>query len=115
MMKITWIVDGSYLFNSIRLKFDYLKLKTELESINGTSFFESYYLNSTQNAPSDAQDGFHTWLKLAPPTGPKMRVKLYSLKSISFDLPDGSKPHRINMIGSFCPLAMAILRTPSVM
>ena len=73
--------------NSAPGHFDYLKLKSELEKQNGNKFFESYYLNSTPNPATDQQDAFHTWLKTAPPRGPKMRVQLYKLKDIHFRCP----------------------------
>jgi len=81
-MKTVWIVDAAYLMKASPGRFDYLKLKTELETVSGESFYESFYLNSTPNPPTDAQDGFHTWLKTAPPNGPRMRVKLYKLKDL---------------------------------
>ena len=82
-----WIVDGAYLLKASTEHFDYLKLKAFLEEQNGSPFEDSFYLNSTPNPPTDAQDGFHTWLKSAPPRGPKMRVKLYKLKDIHCECP----------------------------
>jgi uncharacterized LabA/DUF88 family protein len=82
-----WIVDAAYLMKASPGKFDYLKLKNTLERACGDSFAESFYLNSTPNPPTDAQDAFHTWLKTAPPRGPKMRVKLYRLKDLHLDCP----------------------------
>ena len=87
MSKTIWIVDAAYLMKAAPGRFDYLRLKTELEHLNGSPFFESYYLNSTPNPPSDAQDSFHTWLKTAPPRGPKMRVQLYKLKDLHCTCP----------------------------
>ena len=86
-MKTIWIVDAAYMKNSAPGYFDYLKLKSELEKQNGNKFFESYYLNSTPNPSTDQQDGFHTWLKTAPPRGPKMRVQLYKLKDVHLKCP----------------------------
>lgn len=86
-MKTIWIVDAAYMKNSAPGYFDYLKLKSELEKQNENKFFESYYLNSTPNPSVDQQDGFHTWLKTAPPRGPKMRVQLYKLKDVNYDCP----------------------------
>ena len=85
--RTVWIVDAAYLMKAAPGRFDYLKLKTELESLVGAPFFESYYLNSTPNPPTDAQDAFHTWLKTAPPSGPKMRVQLYKLKDLHVTCP----------------------------
>jgi nijmegen breakage syndrome protein 1 len=84
-MKALWIVDASYLIKGAPDKFDYLKLRNFLESINGEKITEAYYLNSTQNPPTDQQDSFHTWLKTAPPKGPQMRVKLYKLKDLHLE------------------------------
>ncbi len=88
MPKTVWIVDAAYMLKASPGRFDYLKLKAELEKKNGETFFDSYYLNSSPNPPSDAQDGFHTWLKMAPPNGPKMRVKLYKLKDVHNSCPN---------------------------
>ena len=49
---------------------------------HGEPFYENYYLNSTRDPASDAQNAFHTWLKSAPPRGPKIRVQLYRLKDL---------------------------------
>ncbi|HXU21062.1 MAG TPA: NYN domain-containing protein [Verrucomicrobiae bacterium] len=78
-----WIVDAAYLLKASPGKFDYLKLKVLLAGENGGEFTEAYYFNSTPNPPTDGQDAFHTWLKFAPPKGPKMRVQLYKLKNVS--------------------------------
>ncbi len=88
-----WIVDGSYLLKAPRGKFDYLKLKDTLEDLNGQPFYESYFLDSTMD-PSDAQNAFYTWLKTAPPKGPKMRVRLYKVKTLSFRCPNGEYVER---------------------
>lgn len=87
MANTTWIVDGAYAMKGAPGRFDYLKLKAQLEARNGNTFFESYYLNSTPNPPTDAQDAFHTWLKSAPPGGPRFRVQLYKLKDIHVTCP----------------------------
>ena len=84
-LKTIWIVDGAYMFKATPIRFDYLKLKKFLENKVGTTFRESYYLISTDPYQSEGQDQFHTWLKSAPPKGPKMRVKLYKLKSHYLD------------------------------
>ena len=89
-MNVVWIVDAAYLMKAAPSQFDYLRLKTTLEKEAGSPFTESYYLNSTTNPPSDQQNSFHTWLKTAPPRGPKMRVKLYKLKSLHNKCPSCS-------------------------
>jgi uncharacterized LabA/DUF88 family protein len=84
-LKTVWIVDGAYLFNYGKSRpngIDYLKLKNELERINDGDIYESYYLNSTHDPATDAQNSFHNWIKSAPPSGPKMRVQLYKLKEM---------------------------------
>lgn len=83
-MKTVWIIDGAYLFNFGKSRnngIDYLKLKNEVEKANGGPIYESYYLNSSFEPNTDAQNAFHTWIKSAPPKGPKMRVQLYKLKT----------------------------------
>ena len=50
-MKTIWIVDAAYLLKAAPGRFDYLKLKTALESANWGAFFEAYYLNSTSQYP----------------------------------------------------------------
>lgn len=86
-MPTVWIVDSAYMMRGAPGRFDYLKLKNELERRNGFSFTESFYLNSTPNPAQDAQDAFHSWIKMAPPKGPKMRVQLYKLKDVSCECP----------------------------
>ncbi len=88
MGRMIWIADAGYLIKACSGKFDYLKLKGLLEKECGGTFAESFYLNSTPNPPTDAQDSFHTWLKIAPPKGPKMRVKLYKLKDMHHQCPN---------------------------
>lgn len=71
-MKTVWIVDGACLFNFGKSRpagIDYLKLKNELTKIGGNSIYEAYYLNSTPDPATDAQNAFHTWIKSAPPKG----------------------------------------------
>jgi uncharacterized LabA/DUF88 family protein len=65
-----------------------LKLKSELVRLSGEQFYESYYLNSTRDPATDAQNAFHTWLKSAPPRGPKVRVQLYRLKDFHSRCPE---------------------------
>lgn len=90
MDRTIWIADAGYLLNACPGKFDYLKLKKALEEKMGSNFAEAFYLNSTPNPPTDAQDSFHSWLKTAPPNGPKMRVKLYKLKNMHLNCPSCS-------------------------
>jgi len=83
-----WIIDAGYLFNAQRsisqqYHFDYLKLRNKLEESG--AIWRAYYLNSTPNPPTDAQDGFHTRLRLASPHGPHLITKLYGLKDIRAD------------------------------
>jgi uncharacterized LabA/DUF88 family protein len=87
-MATVWIVDGAYMMKGAPGRFDYVKLKNELEKLNGEPFLESFYLNSTPNPATDAQDSFHTWMKMAPPKGPKMRVQLYKLKDMRCECPN---------------------------
>lgn len=78
-----WLIDAGYMFNarhSVRsgYEFSYLRLRQYLEQ-NGC-IWRAYYLNSTPNPPSDAQDNFHRWLRSGPPVGPKIITKFYALK-----------------------------------
>ncbi|MGF1614681.1 MAG: NYN domain-containing protein [Gammaproteobacteria bacterium] len=82
MTPTIWIVDAAYLQSYSDGQIDYLKLKETLQDRVGAPFSESFYVNATRNPLSDAQDTFHTWLKTAPPQGPKMRVKLYDLGAL---------------------------------
>ena len=92
MVRTIWIVDGAYLFNAGRI--DYLKLKNKLEEAAGP-IREGHYLNTIQDSTTDAQNAFHSWLKSAPPKGPKMRIHLYKLKNIHVDCPNcGHDFHR---------------------
>ena len=89
-MRTVWVIDGAYLLKAAQRwgHFDYLKLKQLLEQENGEPFVESYYFNATPNPPTDQQNAFHTWLKSAPPRGPKIRVKLYQLKRVRVECPE---------------------------
>jgi len=88
-MKTVWIIDGAYLFSFGKAHpFDYLKLKNEMTRLNGGAIYESYFLNSTQDPFTDAQNTFHAWLKSAPPKGPKLRVQLYRLKDLHSTCPN---------------------------
>ena len=53
-MTTVWIVDGAYMMKGAPGRFEYVKLKNELEKINGAPFAESFYLNSTPNPATDA-------------------------------------------------------------
>jgi hypothetical protein len=81
MTPTIWIVDAAYMQSYSDGQIDYLKLKDTLQDKVGSHFTESFYVNATRDPSSDIQSGFHTWLKTAPPQGPKMRVKLYELGS----------------------------------
>lgn len=81
MTPTIWIVDAAYLQSYSDGQIDYFKLKETLQDKVGSRFAESFYVNATGNPAADIQNTFHTWLKTAPPQGPKMRVKLYELSS----------------------------------
>lgn len=92
-MKTVWIVDAAYLFSYGKASpFDYLKLKNEMERLNGGPIYESYYLNAMADPANDAQNAFHSWLKSAPPKGPKFRVQLYRLKNMHLACPGCGQP-----------------------
>ncbi len=86
MKRTIWINDGAYLFKAAPGRLDYLKLKHELEKGAGAPFAESYFFGA-QAMPTAGQDSFHKWLKCAPPIGPKMVLKLYSLKNTHMSCP----------------------------
>lgn len=98
---------------------DYLKLKNELVKAIDSPIFESYYLNSTQDPASDQQNSFHTWLKSAPPKGPKIRFQLYRLKELhctcsscgnQFDRQVQSEIDPICLTGTLRPRCTAVTR-----
>ncbi len=86
MKRTIWINDGAYLFKAAPERFDYLKLKHELEKGAGATFAECYYFGA-QSMSTSAQDSFNKWLKCAPPIGPKMILKLSPLKNMHMDCP----------------------------
>lgn len=81
MTPTIWIVDGAYMQSYSDGQIDYLKLKETLQDRVGSTFADSFYVNASPHPAADIQDGFHTWLKTAPPQGPRMRVKLFDLGS----------------------------------
>lgn len=82
-----WIVDAAYLMKAAPARFDYLLLRNALEDRLHRKFAEAYYFESTPNPASETLESFHTWLKSAPPRGPKMRVRLHRLKSLHIECP----------------------------
>lgn len=90
-MKTIWIIDGSYIHKASHGTMDYLKFKQKLEECNNGDFFETYFLDSTTDSPSQGEIDFYTWLKAAPPDGPQMRVQLYDLKTMQVNCPDCGK------------------------
>ncbi len=92
VIRTVWIVDGAYCMKAAPGRYDFLKLKEQLEKRSGGPFFESYYLNSTPSPPTDQQDSFHTWLKMGPPKGPRFRVQLYKLKDMHCTCPSCAHP-----------------------
>ena len=89
-MNSVLVVDGAYLMKGSQNlgRFDYLKLRVLLEMLIGGEFVEAYYLNAAPDDRNEALEGFHTWMKSAPPRGPKFRVQVYNLKSLSSICPD---------------------------
>ena len=92
-MKTVWIIDGGYLFSYGKTApFDYLKLKNEIVRLNDGPIYETYYLNASSDPLADAQNAFYTWMKSAPPKGPKFRVQLYRLKDFHNHCPQCKHP-----------------------
>jgi hypothetical protein len=84
--KKLWLIDAGYLFKArhcIRegYEFSYLKLRQKLEEFAGP-IWRGYYLNSeiSSNLDRGNSNYFHSWLRTAPPQGPGLITKLYSLK-----------------------------------
>lgn len=95
-----WLIDAAYLFNAQEsvdagYNFDYLKLRLYLERDGDIN--SAWYLNSTQNPPSDNQSGFHDWLQTPLPIGPELHVNLYKLKQRDFECPHCSRHFSIQM------------------
>jgi len=70
--RTVWIVDGNYLSKAAKGRFDYLKLKNELETVMGSSIFDAYYFNSSPSPSADLKTNFHIWLASQSPRGPEM-------------------------------------------
>jgi len=85
--RTVWIVDGAYLMKAAPGRIDYLQLRNALEERLKRKFAEAYYVDSTSNPPTEGQDSFYTWLKSAPPRGPKMRVRLHRIKGLEVECP----------------------------
>lgn len=91
MRNYYWLIDGSYMYKAAKayqikhsgFNLDYKKLRDKVESLLGKDVkITAYYYNSTPDPATDAQNAFHNWLKSASPTGPNIRVQLYSLKNV---------------------------------
>ena len=82
-----WLIDGGYLYKSqgtIKdFQIDYIKLKDKLE-IDG-QIWRSYYLNSVIHPMSSELESFHRWMQSAPPIGPKIIVRNYTIKKSTLD------------------------------
>ena len=90
-----WLVDGAYMLNASRsvgpgYRLDYVRLRELLE--RGGPFTQAYYVDSVPHPTGDAQDHFHSRLKLAPPAGPHFIVRLYPLKEVDVDCPHCRQP-----------------------
>lgn len=83
--RTVWIVDAAYLMKSAPDRIDYLQLRNTLEERLKRTFTDAYYVDSALSSPTEQQESFYTWLKSAPPRGPKMRVRLHRLKSLHVD------------------------------
>jgi hypothetical protein len=81
--KRLWLIDAGYLFNARHCVYDgyefsYLKLRKKLEEFG--PIWRGYYFNSESSPTLDRVSSFHSWLRTAPPEGPGLITKLYSLK-----------------------------------
>lgn len=102
-MRALWLIDGSYIYKAMRTfqrnntRFankgvDYKKLKDKLKLEFAIDEIVCMYFNSTPDPATDAQNAYHSWLKLAEPNGPNIRVKLYDLKVKRFMCPNCQTP-----------------------
>jgi hypothetical protein len=86
ILSTAWFVDGGYANKAWASaagysRMDYTLLRSEIEKHAGEVIGDAYYFNCDNDPPSAGQDGFHRFLKSAPPRGPGLRVKLYWLQS----------------------------------
>lgn len=85
-------VDGGYAIKAWATvadgaKMDYLKFRKFIEEEAGEQLGDAYYFNCDNDPPSAAQNGFHNFLRSAPPRGAGMRVKLYWLQTKHHEWP----------------------------
>jgi nijmegen breakage syndrome protein 1 len=85
--RTVWIVDAAYLMKASPGRIDYLLLRNALEERLKRTFVEAYYVDSAPSPPTEQQESYYTWLKSAPPRGPKMRVRLHRLKGLQVECP----------------------------
>jgi len=97
-MSTYWLIDGSYLYKSIKsyekrigekVGLDYNKLKEKIEN-HVNEKLTAYYYNSTKDPATDEQNRFHSWLKNHR-NGPGIRVELYQLKKTTVKCPNCSE------------------------
>jgi nijmegen breakage syndrome protein 1 len=81
-MRTLWIIDGGYMSKSSPERVDYLKMRKYLEKENGAEITDAFYLTSTPNVAGEALVSFYNWMKMAPPFGPKIRIKEYKTKDV---------------------------------
>jgi uncharacterized LabA/DUF88 family protein len=85
--RILWLIDGGYLYkaqSTIKdFQIDYIKLKEKLETDG--QIWRSYYLNSVIHPMSSELESFHRWMQSAPPIGPKIIVRNYSVKKTTLE------------------------------
>lgn len=91
-MSIAWFVDGGYAIKAWAAvaqgaRMDYQKLRSFIEADAAEKIGDAYYFNCDNDPPSSAQNGFHHFLRSAPPRGCGLRVKLYWLQSKSHEWP----------------------------
>lgn len=82
--KRLWLIDAGYLRKAAQKAhygtyLDYAKLRKKTEEQG--PIWRAYYLDSVFPETREAKAGFHNWLSLAPPEGPKIITKLYEIKT----------------------------------
>ena len=88
-MSIGWFVDGSYMMKvwndygrmvNVMDRLNFTKMRTLLERELKDLIDEAYYFNAETDLGADKASAFYNALAFPPPSGPGLRVKLYSLQ-----------------------------------
>lgn len=83
MEKVLWLIDGEYARKGSAgygFKLDYIKLKSSIERLIGTSISSSYFYSCFAEGETGL-NGFHYALERPAPWGPAITMKLMQLKN----------------------------------